>query len=252
MVQIEQNWPTGVTAMGRLDPRAKVLMISGFSVAVALFQRLFPVIPAFFVALLLLWLSRMPARVAFRRLLVVNGFIFILWVFLPFTVEGKALFRVGPLVATREGLVYSALITAKGNAILVSVMALVASTSVFDVGRALRRLYVPEKIALLILFTYRYLDVIQLEYQRILRAIRVRGFNPGTNLHTYRTYAYVLGMLFIRSYDRGERIRAAMVCRGFSGKFYDLSALVFKPADWLAMSFMLMAIVGTACLHWAK
>jgi cobalt/nickel transport system permease protein len=89
-----------------------------------------------------------------------------------------------------------------------------------------------------------------MEYQRIMKAVRVRGFRPGTNLHTYRTYGYILGMLFVRSYDRAERIRAAMLCRGFSGRFYDLSTFVFKPADWLAVAFLLVAVGGIVCMHW--
>ena len=248
---IEQEfYHDGASALHRLDPRAKLIVIVCFSFAVALAERLLVVIPCFFLSLLLLWLSRVSGRQAVKRLTVVNVFILILWVFLPFTVEGHALFRAGPLVATREGVMFSALVTLKANAILLSMMALVASTTIFDVGRAMRRLYVPEKIAHLILFTYRYLHVMHMEYQRIMKAVRVRGFRPGTNLHTYRTYGYILGMLFVRSYDRAERIRAAMLCRGFSGRFYDLSTFVFKPADWLAVAFLLVAVGGIVCMHW--
>jgi len=47
----------------------------------------------------------------------------------------------------------------------------------------------------------------------------IRCFKPGTNMHTYRTYAYLVGMLIVRSYERSQRIYQAMLCRGFSGRF---------------------------------
>ena len=60
--------------------------------------------------------------------------------------------------------------------------------------------------------------VLEEEYQRLARAARIRGFRAGTDLHTYRTYAYLVGMLFVRAADRAERVRNAMLCRGFNGQ----------------------------------
>ena len=89
-------------------------------------------------------------------------------------------------------------------------------------GYALNRLRVPDKIVHLLLMTYRYVFVLEQEYQRLMRAVKIRGFQPATNLHTYRTYAYVVGMLFVRAAERAERVQQAMLCRGFKRKFYCL------------------------------
>lgn len=243
---IEQGFETGDSMIHRFDPRAKVVVAACFSLVVALCDRFSATLPALFSALFLVLLAGLPLRKVFLRLLAVNSLILLLWVFLPFTFQGETLFRLGSLSASREGVLYAALITVKANAIIMALISLVATMSVFDLGRAMRRLRVPTKIVHLFLFTYRYIHVIYKEYQRIMTAVKIRGFQPKTDIHTYRTYAYLLGMLFIKTYDRAERVRAAMLCRGFSGRFYDLGEFVFTGSDWILTILMLLWVGGIA------
>ncbi|MEE9612088.1 MAG: energy-coupling factor transporter transmembrane component T, partial [Desulfatiglandales bacterium] len=114
----------------------------------------------------------------------------------------------------------------------------------------MRHLHVPTKIVHLFFFTYRYIHVIHTEYQRLIKAIKIRGFHPRTNLHTYRTYAYLVGMVIVKSHDRAQRVRAAMLCRGFSGRFYDLSDFSFKASDLVILVLMLLAVMGVGFLQW--
>jgi cobalt/nickel transport system permease protein len=89
-----------------------------------------------------------------------------------------------------------------------------------------------------------------MEYRRLIKAVKIRGFHPGNNLHTYRTYAYLVGMLLVKSYERAERVRAAMLCRGFRGKFYDLREFELRTTDIIVMFLMLIGISGIALLQW--
>jgi cobalt/nickel transport system permease protein len=50
-------------------------------------------------------------------------------------------------------------------------------------------------------------------------------------MHTYKTYAYLVGMLIVKSYDRSQKIYNAMLCRGFMGKFPIVSHFELKRAD---------------------
>ena len=59
-------------------------------------------------------------------------------------------------------------------------------------------------------------------------------------------------MLLVKSHDRAERVRAAMICRGFKGKFYDLKEFSFRSSDLIIMIFMLLAIIGIGFLQWTK
>jgi cobalt/nickel transport system permease protein len=192
-------------------------------------------------------MARLQISEVFKRLLVVNGLVMFIWAVIPFTFPGEPLFRLGPFVAARQGVDLAAQITLKSNAIVLAFMALVATMPFATAGHALHRLQVPDKIVHLLLMTYRYIFVLEQEYQRLVRAARIRGFQPGTNLHTYRTYAYLVGMLFVRAVDRAERVRWAMLCRGFKRKFYSLQEFKAGPggvAFLLLISAALLTIAG--------
>ena len=249
---IDEDFSSGNSIMHRLDPRIKIIVAFAFSVTVALSDHFPAVLSAIFIALFFIFLARLPFRKVCSRLLIVNGLILLLWLFIPFALAGKEFIRFGPLIATKEGIIYSALITIKSNSIIMVLMALISTMTVFTLGRAMRHLHVPAKIVHLLLFTYRYIHAIHREYVRQMNTIKIRGFRPGTNIHTYRTYAYLVGMLLVKSHDRAERVRAAMLCRGFKGKLYDLSELSLSPSDLCIMLFMLLAVAGVGLLQWTR
>ena len=188
----------------------------------------------------------------FFRLLMVNGLILLLWFFIPITFKGEPLFAIWPLTGTKEGIIHAAAITIKSNATIMTLMAFLTTMPVFTLGRAMRYFHMPDKIIHLLSFTYRYIHVIHMEYRRLMNAIKIRGFNPGNNIHTYKTYAYLVGMLLLKSYERADRVRAAMLCRGFKGRFYNLSEFSFKSSDWVIMVFVLLAISALGLLQWTR
>jgi len=238
----------GHSVIHRLDPRIKLVLAFLFSVVVAVSSRWSAFIPGFGTAFLLVLAARLPLGGVFRRLMVVNGLILFLWFFLPFTVGGMSLWTLGPLVATKEGTLLAALITVRSNVIVLALMALVSTIPVFSLGHAMRALGVPEKIVQLFFFTSRYIHVIHEEYQRLVRALKMRGFERKSNLHTYRTYAYLVGMLLVRSYERAERVKEAMLCRGFQGRFYALSEFHLGLGDLFIATGLLVGVALTAFL----
>jgi len=235
-----------------MDPRARVLVAVVFALTVAFSSRFASLLPALCSAFALVHLAGLPIKTALSRLLILNGFVLLLWIFLPFSLEGKPLFSLGPLEATREGVLLAARITVKANAIMLSLVALLATMSVFTLGAAMGHLGVPGKLVHLVLFTYRYIHVIYQEYHRLINAVKIRGFHPGNNVHTYKTFAYLIGMLLVKSYDRAERIRGAMLCRGFRGRFYNLREFDLGSLDVLMTIAMLLCITGIAVLEWVR
>jgi cobalt/nickel transport system permease protein len=93
------------------------------------------------------------------------------------------------------------------------------------------------------MITYRYVFVIAQEYQKIIKSIKIRGFSPKTTLHTYKTFAYVVGMLLIRASERADRVYNAMRCRGFKGVYYSLTEFHADFTSWL---FLLVVSTATA------
>lgn len=182
-------------------------------------------------ALMALMMARLPFASTFRKVAAMDGFILFMLAMLPFTTPGAALFTLGPLTATQEGLLQAIAIALKANAIVMVLLALVGTVEATVLGHALHRLKVPENLVHLLLFTVRYIEVMQQEYRRLRTAMRARGFLPGNNLHTYRSIGYLLGMMLVRSLERSERILEAMKCRGFHGRFFLLDSLQYSKHD---------------------
>ncbi len=244
-MSIEEPFSEGASLAHRLDPRGKIVVASLFSILVAVARTYEIALGGLVLALVYLALARLPLKKVMVRLLAVNSFIFFLWIVLPFTYPGTEVWRWGPLGATREGLIFADLITLKSNAIIIALMALVATVPIVTLGQALHQLRLPDKLCHLLLFTYRYLYVFEDEYRLLVQAMKIRGFRPRTNLHTYRSYAYLAAMLLVRSLDRAERVFAAMRCRGFHGTFYSLKTFTWQRRDgiFLAASLTLLAVL---------
>jgi cobalt/nickel transport system permease protein len=242
----------GDSLIHRLDPRVKIVVAFLFSVLVAVSNRFVVLVSALVLGFYMALLARLSVNQLLARLVPVNLFIIFLWFFLPFTLEGKPLFSAGPLVGTREGVLYAARISIKSNAIMAGLIALVASTSLSTLGHAMHDLKIPKKLVHLFFFTYRYIGVIHQEYLRLMGAMKVRGFCPGTNMHTYRSFAYLVGMLLVRSSDRAERVHNAMLCRGFTGNLYSLSAFSLKSHDVVSLIVMLVFILVLGVLEWTR
>ena len=228
-----------------LDPRTRLVAAAVFSVAAAVLGHVPAAAAALAMGLLLLAASGLPLGPALRRLWVVNAFVAFLWLFLPFSTPGEPALNLGPLTATRQGLALALLVTLKANAIMLAFMALASAMGVPALSRALSGLGLPRSLTQLIAFSYRYLFVLGEEYGGLRRAGAVRGFRPRTDLHTYRTYAHLLGMVLVRSLDRSERVYQAMLCRGFDGVFRGLDSPRPGRAD---AAFAGLAVAAMAAL----
>ena len=168
---------------------------------------------------------------------------------LPLTTPGTAAVEIGPLEFSHQGFRSAAAIALKGNAIVLALLVLLGSMDATTLGHALSHLRVPDKLTHLLLLTVRYLDVLHREYLRLRCAMKVRGFRPRMDRHTYRSYGYLVGMLLVRSLDRSERITAAMKCRGFRGRFYMLDHFALSTGD---LPFCLASAGLLAVLAWMQ
>ena len=249
---IQETFAIGSSPLHRMDPRLKIIAATVFSFQTAISDNFFTLIAALVFAMTVVFLARLNFLLILKRLLIVNGFIFFLWVVLPLTFPGDPLFSLGPMDYTLSGVILSARITVKSNAILLFLIAMTGTSYLSTLGYALSRLKVPDKIIYLFLITYRYIFVIEQEYRRLIRAARIRCFEPKTNLHTYKTYAYLIAMLFVRASFRAERVYQAMICRGFAGKFHTLQDFTFTRSDlqWAIALCGCLIIMGY--LEWIK
>jgi cobalt/nickel transport system permease protein len=249
---ISEPFAIGDSIIHRLDPRVRVSLTVWYSFVVALSYQFSVLITALILSSILIVVSRISIKEVLRRIVIVNALIFLLWLVLPLTFKGDLLVRIGPFSIFRPGVVLSAQITLKSNAALLVLIALVATMPLSTLGHTLHRLRVPEKIVQLLLMTYRYIFVIEQEYVRLVRAAKIRGFRPGTNVNTYRTFSYIIGMLFVRAAGRAERVHQAMLCRGFKGKFYSLQHFQSSAASWIFSIIMTTLIIALIIMELSK
>jgi len=230
---LQEPFAYGNSLIHQLDPRVRLIFACVYSTVLAL-SRSFPVLTAaVMISLVWVMLAQLPAREIIKRIILLNSFNVVLWIVLPLTFQGPIARALGPFTIYNAGIIMAAQITVKSNAIILVLMALVTTMNLSVLGYALNWLHVPDKIVHLLLMTYRYVFLIEQEYQRLIRAARFRGFRPGTNLHTYKTYASIVGMLFVRSAVRADRVHDAMLCRGFKRKFYCLHEFSTGKQEWL-------------------
>jgi cobalt/nickel transport system permease protein len=71
-------------------------------------------------------------------------------------------------------------------------------------------------------------------------AIDSRGYMLG-RAGRIRLYGNLSGSMFIRSYERGERVHGAMAARGFDGTIPTADVLETRPADWAMFATALLA-----------
>jgi len=176
-------------------------------------------------ALLTVHLARIPWQRPLRRLAAMSGLCVLFLLILPLTSplrSGDTLLVVPllegmPLRLT--GVILSLTITCKAATVALLMEPMFATAELARTLQGFATLGLPSSLTQMILLCHRYLFVFQQEAARMQRAMRVRGFVPGTNLATLRTTGNALGMLFIRSFERTERVYEAMLSRGYRGAF---------------------------------
>lgn len=228
----------------------KIAAAAAYSVMVAVAGKPDVLVAAVAISAALLCGARLPWRGVAGRLLVANSFVGLLWLVLPWSTAGEPLARLGPVTVTRPGVAQAILITLKCNAIVIAMIALLGTSSIFELARGLGSFGVPKKLLMVVFFGFRYAQVIQGEYDRLSDASKVRGFRPRTNLHTYRTYASLLGMILVRSHDRSVRIHQAMLCRGFRGEYPLARSFRLRSGDWLIGGLLFAATALLGLLEW--
>lgn len=232
------------------DPRYRVLSTTVYALLVALSNGFSTIGSALIFSIILTQLARLRLREILGQLRPVFVFLLLIWVVLPMVFPGDTLFQVGFFAPKTDGVALAARISLKSISILTAVMALISTMSIATLGHVLHGFRVPDKLVHLLLFTYRYLFVIQKEYQRLLRAAKIRGFKPKTDLHTYRTFAYLIGMIFVQATRRAERVQQAMKCRGFKGKFYSIHHFSPRTEGRVFRVLMVTLLTGLMLLEW--
>lgn len=207
----------GDSPVHRAPPHVKIVALLGFVLVVVATPRDWFWAYAGFLAGLgvVIAVSRVPVTSLLKRLVVEVPFV-VFAALLPFVASGPRVEVLGVAVSA-PGLLAGWGLLVKGTLGVLASLTLAATTPADDVLRGLQRLRLPELIVQIMGFMVRYLDLVIDELSRMVVAMRSRGCDPRAPRH-WPALAKALGALFIRSYERGERVHLAMLSRGYTGR----------------------------------
>ena len=216
-----------------LDPGAKLVGTVAFSVVVACTPRYAVAVFALEAAVLVVVvaLSRLGALRVVARLAVITPFV-LFALTIPFVAHGPRT-EVGGVPVSTEGLWAAWNVMAKATLGATAAIVMSATTPSPALLAGMARLHVPRVVVAIVSSMVRYVELLAAQLARMRTAMVSRGHDPRW-LWQVGPVAASVGMLFVRSYERGERVHGAMVARGFTGTLVVSDGRAAATADWVA------------------
>ncbi|NMO04982.1 cobalt ECF transporter T component CbiQ [Gordonia sp. TBRC 11910] len=249
-VHADRLYVAGQTVVHRLPAEVKLAALVLFVFAVVATPRDVVWPYAGFAAVLaaLCALARLGPRMMMPRMMIEAPFV-VLAVLLPIAGTGERTQVLGMSLSV-AGLHAAWGILIKGTLGVTAALIFAATTPTTMLPIALSRLGVPATVTPVMVMMLRYLDLLADEVRRTHIARLSRGDSPRL-LHQAGAIAKGVGALFVRAYERGERVHLAMASRGFSGAMPAvLGPARATAAQWGAALVPVVAAVGITLCAW--
>ncbi len=189
----------------RVNPRIKIISSIVFLLYVIMFAERWEwsYFACFLFLLVLVFISMVPISFVLKRAIAILPFLLFIAIFIPFFRE--------------DGIKVFTLTLVKSILSITTLILLTSTTKFSDLLNGLTKLKVPTIITTILSFMYRYFFVLIDEIERMARAMSMRTFRRN-RIKAIKVLAHIIGVLFIRSYERSERVYNAMLMRGFDGR----------------------------------
>ncbi|MCA9411782.1 MAG: energy-coupling factor transporter transmembrane protein EcfT [Candidatus Omnitrophica bacterium] len=220
------------------------LKILGFSLLILVIATIDGLIAtgiAFGLALVFLWVSKISVGFVLDRLKWVLFFLIPLFFLLPLQYE----FGSGWSWKS-ENLGLALTITLRALAITILIFPMLGTAPFHRSMKSLQDLGIPKMLIQTFLFTYRYLFVYLDQLRKMRIAMKSRGFQPGFNKNSFKTYGNMVGMLLFTSFEQTERILNSMKSRGYDGHIRILYEPARQPLDWLKLTVLIILSIVLA------
>ena len=204
----------------KLDPRTKIITFLLFIVFVITSSPTDYIQFLSYSAIILtvVFLSKVPLGYVFKRVLVIIPFVLLVAIFLPFANKGQ------------EGWIIFGNVMIKSILAVLATIMLSSTTKFHKLLKGLELLKFPKILIMILSFMYRYVFILVDEAQRMERARDSRYFG-GEYLRQIKIICNIIGLLFIRAYERGERVYQSMSARGFEGNIITMNKLEYTITD---------------------
>ena len=239
----------------RIDPRIKLVSTIVFVVVVVLLDNFVLLFAAFALVLFLTILSKVPLLHVFKRAEVVLPFIIFVAIVKLFT-PGETVLTLNlgfaQMRITGEGIMFALLLLLRVMVAALALILLSSTTKFSDLLRGMSDLRVPKILVQMLSFTYRYLFLFVDEAERMVLARKAKNFNARhlLNFRAMRTIGYTAATIFLRSYDRADRIYDGMLSKGYDSRnIITLTKFSAKKSDgiflFLIVFFSALLLGGT-------
>ena len=237
----------------RLDPRIKIVSFVAllFFIVISRPDSMLCFAMYGLLILLLIVISKIPVYFILKRCLIVVPFILMTSIFLLFGNQGATitLFHVGnsQINVGAAGWIMFQGVIIKGILSVLCLTLLTAGTPFPQLLAALENMKFPKLITMILSFMYRYIFLIEDEAMKMWRAMKSRSSGGSSWLHL-KAIANMIGILFIRSYERGETVYLAMCSRGFDGTLKRTYHFDLRKHDLAFLFNVLIALISITIL----
>jgi cobalt/nickel transport system permease protein len=238
----------------RRDPRVKIISFVASVVFIVLSNPEAYISFAMYGCLIAIFilLSKIPLKHLLKRSISIIPFVLVVAIFVPFLKEGETVWQLPigrwNLTVTHEGLSLFWNIIIKAYLSTLCMILLMASTKFIRLLNALEEMKLPKIIVMIFSFMYRYIFVLQDELEKMKRAKESRSIGGGIWFNI-RVLSNMLGVLFIKSYEKGESVYLAMCSRGFDGtiRTFEHNKLTGTDAFFLSAVVIMLASIRILC-----
>ena len=230
----------------RMKSMTKVVSALLIVISVAVVKDLNIAAIAFIFSVLMIILARLPIKFVLRRIW--SPFLFILLfsaaLLLSTGADGSAiLWSIGFIDITETGANESAIILIRATAAILIITVLLATTKFEDIVKVLYDLKMPIFLLQILMFSYRYIFVFSEEMENMKNSMTSKGFRPKLSMRMFSSISNMLGMLLIKSFERGDDVYKSMIAKGYTGKPAIITENKIKAADYVCISLVLIAAV---------
>ena len=227
------------------DARCKLIGLMGLVFSFSYVQDL-RLLPAMLAATAIVYaLSRLPLSFLLTRLRAPGFFLIAVAILLPFLSGSTVIVQIGPLAVRQEGALQLLVVVTKFLSILTCGLVLFGTAPFLTMVKAMRALGLPDLLADMTLYSYRYIHEIGHDLGTMETAMNVRGFSPRRpSGRAIGILSSLAGTILVRSYERSERVYKAMVLRGYGQSPHPRQAFRAGRRDLLATVSVLVVATG--------
>ena len=232
----------------RLDGRIKLISTVFIIVIAAFSNNIFiPIILEIFL-LIIIKIAKLSYIDSFKRIALLLPFGGAIIIFQPFIHPGNILWSYSWIKITDTGLNWAILLITRMIVSLTSIVILSSTSPMQQIVASFRRLRMPKDLAMILSIMVRFLFVFIDELAAIRKSQKSRNFHIHSKLTPYKwrikQVGYSIAMMFVKSYEQGERVYKSMISRGFSDKsdlFNEKTSL--EKSDYIYISTIIILVI---------